>query len=101
MGVVGCSRSGNWSVWRRRGMAVSSMWGRAFGSAAIAAPGQGWRQHVHDDRGTRFARLALATVAFLMFQVAAAQAEAALKIDVLSNRADLISGGDALVAISA
>jgi hypothetical protein len=38
--------------------------------------------------------------ALLTFAVAAGTAQAAVSIDVLSNRADLISGGDALVAIN-
>src|SRR5688500_15513202 len=52
-------------------------------------------------RGTTRAmagRLLLLTIATLLVS-AAAPAHAAIKIDVLSNRADLVSGGDALVGV--
>src|SRR3954471_21043256 len=42
-----------------------------------------------------------AVIAVAMFGAAASPAAAAVKIEVLSNRADLVSGGDALVAVSA
>src|SRR4051812_33967660 len=41
-----------------------------------------------------------AVIAVAMFGAAASPAAAAVRIEVLSNRADLVSGGDALVAIS-
>jgi opacity protein-like surface antigen len=45
------------------------------------------------------ARLILAVMAVLALAAPAAQAADAPKIEVLSNRADLISAGDALVAM--
>ena len=44
-------------------------------------------------------RAALAIFAMLLATMASAEAANPLSIEVLSNRADLIAGGDALVAI--